>query len=223
MNLFTKSGWRVIGLGFLICLLSSLTLGEEEASSTDSAKSPDGKWEYQLIDSSPVLSEAGTKEPAAELPQDAANSFVEEARIVWAPDSKRFAFNYHAGTRYYTTELYQLKGEKWVKLRPPETEATTKPLEAVKAAQLQKLHLPKSTYRRNISDSFSVDEWVDANTAVLHASSVQSVATKDEDNVDVEARFLFTLKFDADGTWKITKTHQMTQKEIEKENSAGAD
>ena len=39
------------------------------------------------------------------------------------------------------------------------------------------------------------------------------------DQGDLEANFLFTLKFDADGNWKIVKTHQMSEKEIEKEEA----
>jgi len=33
----------------------------------------------------------------------------------------------------------------------------------------------------------------------------------------LEAGFLFTLKFDAAGNWKIIKTHQMAEKELEEE------
>jgi hypothetical protein len=32
----------------------------------------------------------------------------------------------------------------------------------------------------------------------------------------VEAAFLFTVKFDAAGKWKIVKTHEMSAKEVEK-------
>jgi len=38
----------------------------------------------------------------------------------------------------------------------------------------------------------------------------------------LKAAFLFTLKFDEAGNWKIVKTHQMSDKEIEKED-AGED
>ena len=33
----------------------------------------------------------------------------------------------------------------------------------------------------------------------------------------LDADFLFTLKFDEDGNWKIVKTHQMSEKELEEE------
>ena len=38
-----------------------------------------------------------------------------------------------------------------------------------------------------------------------------------ETSEQVEAGFLFTLKFDDAGNWKIIKTHQMSKKELEEE------
>ena len=35
--------------------------------------------------------------------------------------------------------------------------------------------------------------------------------------LSTEAAFLFTLKFDDAGNWKIVKTHQMSKKELEDE------
>ena len=37
------------------------------------------------------------------------------------------------------------------------------------------------------------------------------------DGALTEASFLFTLKFDDAGNWKIVKTHQMSKKELEEE------
>ena len=37
------------------------------------------------------------------------------------------------------------------------------------------------------------------------------------DGALTEASFLFTLKFDGAGNWKIGKTHQMSKKELEEE------
>ena len=39
----------------------------------------------------------------------------------------------------------------------------------------------------------------------------------EEHEADVEADFLFTLKFDESGNWKIIKTHRMSKKEREDE------
>jgi hypothetical protein len=185
------------------------------ASPNPSSLSPDKKWEYVGGDP-PKLVKAGTTQAVLELP---GGVLASETKVVWAPDSKRFAFNYRAGSRYNTTALYQLRGDKWVALRSPETEETSKPLERVKAAQLRKLGLPPKTYRQKFGDITRVREWVGPDSAILYCSSSAAVRSKkdsDEKNY-LEAAFLFTLKFDAEGNWKIVKTHQMSEKEIEKE------
>ena len=48
-----------------------------------------------------------------------------ETGVVWAPDSKRFAFNYTINslrTDYETVAFYQLRGGKWAALHSPEDE-----------------------------------------------------------------------------------------------------
>jgi len=140
-------------------------------------------------------------------------------RVEETSDSKRFAFNYRAGSRYNTTALYQLRGDKWVVLRSPETDETRKPLERVMAAQLRKFGLPPKTYRQDLGDITRVDEWVRPDTAILYCLSSAAVQSKNESGERnyLDADFLFTLKFDADGNWKIVKTHQMSEKELEEE------
>src|SRR4029077_15321034 len=82
--------------------------------------SPDKQWEYQWPDGEkPVILKAGTTQTVLDLSENEAVPFqwASEAKVVWAPDSKRFAFNYRAGSRYNTTALYQLRGDKWMALR----------------------------------------------------------------------------------------------------------
>jgi uncharacterized protein YecT (DUF1311 family)/sugar lactone lactonase YvrE len=180
--------------------------------------SPDKQWEYQWPDGeNPIILKAGTTQVVLDLSEDleVAPPFASEAMVVWAPDSKRFAFNYRPGSRYNTTALYQLRGGKWVALRSPETDETSKPLERVMAAQLRKLGLPPKTYRRSLSDITRVREWVGPDTAILYCSSSAGVESKNEERSYLEATFLFTLKFDEGGNWKIIKTHRMSDKEIE--------
>ena len=57
-------------------------------------------------------------------------------------------------------------------------------------------------------------EWINANTAILYAYSQWFMG---DDQGELDANFLFTLKFDADGNWKIVKTHQMSEKELKEE------
>jgi hypothetical protein len=63
--------------------------------------------------------------------------FGDEAKIIWAPGSNRFALNHtdpKPRARADTTALYQLRGSKWVKSRSPITDETTKPVERAQSA-----------------------------------------------------------------------------------------
>jgi hypothetical protein len=149
------------------------------------------------------------------LPDDGARSFVEEANLVWAPDSKRFAFNYRAGGRYVTTALYELRSGRWKRLRSPGKEASHT-LERAKEAQIREAKLPADIYQRRIWDTFRVIEWPDARTALLYAYSIRAVPVSEEDTSDIEAYYLFTLKFDVNGHWRIMNAKKLSAEEREK-------
>ena len=132
-----------------------------------------------------------------------------ETGVVWAPDSKRFAFNYTINslrTDYETVAFYQLRDGKWAALYSPVDEKS----KHSQLAQLAKKYSPRSTYRRGdsslVRDDLEARSWTDANTVILYAYS-----ERDEG----EAAALFTLKFDEAGNWKIVKMHQMSKKEVE--------
>jgi hypothetical protein len=134
-----------------------------------------------------------------------------ETGIVWAPDSKRFAFNYMINslkTDYETVAFYQLRDGKWVALHSPVDEKS----KHSQLAQLAKKYSPRSTYRTGDSsllrDDLKARSWTDASTVILYANS-----ERDEG----EAAALFTLKFDEAGNWKIVKMHQMSKKELEEQ------
>ena len=64
-----------------------------------------------------------------------------------------------------------------------------------------------------------LDRWVDSNTAILYASLRQVAARRDDPGEMFDgfgADLLSTLKFDGAGNWKIIKTHEMSEKEVEK-------
>jgi hypothetical protein len=177
--------------------------------------SPDKQWEYRCAEGHwPEIVTAGTTQVALDLSEDLSVPHATEAEVVWAPDSKRFAFNYSPPhpphTSYETIALYQLGGDKWVALSLPVAETS----ERTQLAQLAKEHLPKSAYPRHVKplrDILKVHNWTDANTAILYAYSVW-VGSGSRSS---EASFLFTLKFDAVGNSKIVKTQQMSNKEVE--------
>ena len=120
----------VVGIWCIATVVFSQN-ADEQAGSV-SSRSPDGKWEYRLIepegqqsgDQIPVIVKADTDDLAVKLPEDALNSFVDAANVVWSPDSKRFAFNYRAGSRYVTTKLYEMRRGKWQRLPSPEKEVS---------------------------------------------------------------------------------------------------
>ena len=132
-----------------------------------------------------------------------------ETGVVWAPDSKRFAFNYMVyspKTDYQTVAFYQLRDGKWVALHSPAGEESKQS----QLAQLAKKYSPRSTYRRGdsslVRDDLEARSWTNADTVILYAYS-----ERDEG----EAAALFTLKFDGAGNWKTVKMHQMSKEEVE--------
>lgn len=170
--------------------------------------SPDKRWEYKGTE----IINAATKQVVLDLDKEL-DLYGPKMGIVWAPDSKRFGFNYGPLTAHHTTyqkvAFYQLRGDKWLALHSP--------ADALEPSQLQqaslKDHLPKGFNPRHCApawDEVNLRTWTDANTAILYAPCY-------ERSRDLKAAFLFTLRFDEAGNWKIIKTHQMSKKELEDE------
>jgi uncharacterized protein YecT (DUF1311 family) len=174
--------------------------------------SPDQKWEHVGGDE-PKIVKAGTNEVALDLEGIGG--------VLWAPDSKRFACYSGGGGRWHTTSLYELRGDEWKELKEPSPEEEVQAVaEKAIAAQVKKRGLPKKTDLRLMWGTVEVRQWVDSNTAILYAG-LEKAARENLDEA-FGAHFLVTLKFDDTGNWKIIKTHQMSKKEIEKED-AGED
>jgi hypothetical protein len=206
---------------FVFLAVSFTFTAAQESSSTSDSISPDKRWEYRCepyadhTECTPEIVRAGTTEVVLDLNRDLEVSGSEsvDARIFWAPDSKRLAFNYspvHAHhTQFDTVAFYQLNADKWVQLPSPVEET-----EHSQLAELAKKHLLKGFKPRTCAperDVLKLRSWADANTAILYAPCYG------RSSGELEAAFLFTLKFDDTGNWKIVKTHQMSEKELEEE------
>jgi hypothetical protein len=204
--------WKIF-VGIAACSIAVFSRAQESPRPKEerSSISPDKKWEYKLVDGNrPAIVEAGTIKIVSDLSTlDVPNPDVTE--VVWAPDSKRFAFNYQAGTRYQTTALFQLYGNEWHELDSPESDATTKQLDGSIKAQKKKLKLSPQTRGRPIITGYQIRKWIDSSTALLYAHSEKAFDIRN-DTESASAAFFFTLKFDPTGDWKIVRTYELGTK-----------
>jgi sugar lactone lactonase YvrE len=154
--------------------------------------SPDKRWELKISDSEEGtgIVKTGTDQLALDLSSDL-GSRASGASVVWAPDSKRLAINCISGSHFVGTNLYQLKHDKWVLLASP-VDATSKMLDRAKSAEKGKKDQSEEESESSYFDSWVVERWTDADTAVLYAQLRGS-----------DYLFIFTLRFDKDGNWKI--------------------
>jgi hypothetical protein len=217
---------RGIALGCICwCLAFNQSITAQSPSPSPSSVSPDKKWEYHPDESDPKIVKAGTNEVALDLSDQPAGNGFSSATVIWASDSKRFAFNYGQG-RTHATSLYQLRGDEWKALKLSDDEDKIfQRADDIVAGQLKRKGLSKERlskkemYLRLIWWTVELDRWVDSNTAILYASLRQVAARRDnpgEMSDDFGTDLLFTLKFDEAGNWKIIKTHEMSEKEVER-------
>lgn len=205
---------RRIALGCLcgfVAFIQSTTA--QEPSPAPTSVSPDKQWEYRCdsgLWSSIVKTDSNKM--VLNLSNELEVPYCQDAQVIWAPDSKRFALDYsppHAPhTTYQTVAFYQLRGDKWVASLSPVDDTS----ERTQLVQLAKEQLPKSSYARRADpdrDILKVREWAGADTVVLYAPCYGRTSGQ------LEAAFLFTLKFNKTGDWKIIKTHSMSKKELE--------
>jgi hypothetical protein len=209
---------------FCLCAVLGQLINAQEtspASQTKDSISPDKQWTYKCIEygygsCTPEIVKADTAQVVLDLDKELEVNGPEsgEARIIWAPDSKRFGFNYsppHAHhTTYKTVAFYQLQADKWVALRSPEDDLV----------KLAKELLPKKVHKSPdelIPDVVKVTKWTDATTAILF--SAWQPWQYDRHSNELEAAFLLTLKFNANGEWKFVKKHRMSKDETESVDS----
>ena len=204
---------------FLLVVTSGF--GQEQERPPAKSISPDGKWELRAGATGErgdfVIAKAGSVETSLVLSEEeyadglaeALGRVPEYANIVWAPNSKRFAFNLQPGKAYQTAQLYQLDGNTWRKLDSLESNAATfTPLDRSMAEQKTKLKLPREDSGWPIMTSWLVRQWIDPSTALLYAHSEKTFEVKNKTE-SVRASFFFTLRFDASGKWEIVRAREV--------------
>jgi hypothetical protein len=211
----------------LLSLLETMSVQAQERIS------PDKQWEYQYSNGAPRIVKAGTLEVVLDLSdalpseKNGINTDNRGTEVVWAPDSKRVAFNYvaheHRSNGFGTTALFELRNDKWVFLRSPldskEVQAAPEPGPGDdnrdQLAKLAKEYLPINSLNRAIlkspetGDFLKVVKWTDADTAVFWAFSNDTVIGA-----------LFELKVDSEGNWKLVKAKVLSGKAAEKQQES---
>jgi hypothetical protein len=209
--------------GAVFLLVATSAFAQEQAKPQARSVSPDGKWEFRAEAGGEqdafVIAKAGSVEASLVLSEEEYVDGLAEylgrkpgyANIVWAPGSKRFAFNLQPGKGYQTAQFYQLDGNTWRKLDSLESNAaTTAPLDPAMARQEKKLKLRADW---PFLTSWQVSKWIDSSTALLYAHKVKTVEIGDETEA-VSVSFFFTLKFDPAGNWKVTRTFEVPEKGV---------
>jgi len=217
---------RLMPVLTIVCAIASVFSNAQESPSPAEeqfTRSPDKKWEYRPAtnDRKPQIVKAGTDEAAGDLCCDS-STCGDGARVLWAPDSKRFAFHWGQGRTNQTT-FYQLQGDHWEMLKSSPGDKASERVEKEFETQLKREDVSeeklekKGLYLRFISESDELDRWLDSNTALLYAGLRKIIAKRDHPgemsdpfNVD----FLFTIQFDDAGNWKIVKAHRLSEKEV---------
>jgi hypothetical protein len=207
----------------VVCVISCVFSNAQESSPSaeeqPSEMSPDKKWEYLGGEDEAKIVATDTKQMVLDLSEQGL-----PGGVLWAPDSKRFAFNWGRG-RTHLTALYQLRDNHWVALKfPGDDDEIQKQADDIVAGQLKKEGLSEKKlekqgkFLRLIWWTVQVDRWLDSNTAIVYASLRQVAALREapgEMDNGYGTDLLFTLKFDPSGKWKIVKTHRMSEKEVD--------
>jgi len=207
-------------LTLFLCLLAAVVWAADDEDA--SVFSPDKKWAYRVVDAEPVIVRAGSGDVVLKLAEQGGSLPAESGQVLWAPDSRRVAFNYRAGGRYYTCAVYELAGDTWKELPDLETKGTkvVEMMARSEQRQRRRLGVTKSAYRRRINDTWEVLRWIDPDRFEALATSEATVVLKEESGElgDLGTRVLFTVKCDNRGGWKVVRLRELSDAELEKLN-----
>ena len=207
---------------FCLCFAFSQLVKAQRSSSTSEDSglvSPDKQWEYKAPNGSEDarIVKARSSEIAVSLVDDC-DIGCEHASVLWAPDSKRFAFNRGDGKERLTS-VYELREGKWQQLQSlGEDDAIQRRTYDMVKAQANRKGLPKKTFLHMQWSTARAIRWIDPSTLTIYSSLAMRVHRQDGEDAGegFGADVLFTIRFDEAGKWKIVKTHQMSEKEAEK-------
>ncbi len=165
-----------------------------------------------------MLVRSDREKPVIKLsdPENDGSLKTKTGKLIWAPDSQRFAFNYQAGGKYYSCDLYKLTGTKWKKL--PDLEKKAAAVRKLMARAKQKQLKEAGAESVNpIEDVWRVLRWIDNDTFEALAYSEGGVAMRDSgEAASLITGVLFTVKCDNRGNWNITGTRELNEEDAMK-------
>jgi hypothetical protein len=207
-----RAAIRIAVLVFLASGINVLADPPYQAPETQdrSSVSPDKKWEYQPHEDEPKIIKAGTDQVAVPFSDECNGGGCGYATVLWAPESRRFAFYYGQG-REHQSSLYQLDDEEWRAIKAPsDSDEILTVVDHAIRIQAKRKGLARNMLR-HIEYTVQVYRWADASTAIVYAVDREQDKTGD---LFFWAGFVFTLKFDHSGNWRIAKTSRMSDNEI---------
>ena len=189
--------------------------GQQQLPERPRFPSPDNKWEFRVIDETAALVRAGSKTKVVDLGEEIA---AETARLIWAPDSRRFAFDRRKSDKYWGSELYELAGETWKKL--PRLEENAKPVDEMieRALREQGKRLgAKEDSLTTVMDQWRVRRWIDKDTFEAYVSERRvMVHGNDGGGEYLECAVLFEGRCDKSGGWKVISSRELSEAELGK-------
>jgi hypothetical protein len=205
---------------FWLLVLPAVPQAQQENSEKRQILSPDHKWEYRVTTESAVLVKAGSDATVLDLGEEIGHLARETGNLVWAPDSRRFAFNSRAGGKSYVCDLYELAGATWKKL-PDLAEgakAVDPIIERAMRKQLKKLGARRDAVLHMVMSRSRVLRWLNNDTFEVYVGEQRRVMVheQDEDWEYLGCAVLFTGKCDNRGGWKVTASRELSEAEGEK-------
>jgi hypothetical protein len=177
----------------VVCLFAAVNFlgAEETAPDQPRFPSPDKKWEFRVINNTAVLVSAGSTTPALALSEEGDSLRIETAKLVWAPDSRRFALNYGSGGKYYTCDLYELAGTNWKQLPSlvDKAMAVHQLIGRALTKELKRLHSKKDALN-SVMTTWKVLRWIDNDTLEAYVGDQRRVHGAGADGIDDDWEYL---------------------------------
>ena len=208
-----------VAIGSLVA--TTMLFAQNDESKGHPSVSPDKQWEYRIVNEGQnvvgVLAKAGSDQPVLKLGDpDYGSLEIETGKLVWAPDSRRFAFNCRKGGKYYGSDIYELAGETWKKLPSLEENDRLEQMANQSLAKQAKRLRVDPNGLNEVMTIWRVRRWVDQDTFEGYASDQRrAMPRQGEDWEYFGWAVIFTAHCDDHGGWKVVADRLASEAESE--------